>query len=371
MSESTPPPPQKGPPAQPTGLERPRHPSVEQNQRIRLGRLLGSGFVLLALAAGLLVGRNVRQNPRSELGVVSANVVGIAPRVSGPIKRLPLMDDQSVRKGDVLFEIDPEPYALAERAARANRDAVAGELANIEKTIAAQKAQVLAATAVLAQAKTAEAQAGESYQRIEPLLAKNYATAETVDTARHARDSAVSAVAAARAQLAAAEAAVQDPAPIVSRLQAAEAALAQAELAVSDCTVRAPFDARVTGLSISAGAFARTGIDVLTLIDTASWHVEMNFREGDLRRIRAGDKADVEIMTAQRQRFAGEVESIGWGVTDRPELPFTGLPTVRRELDWVRLAQDFPVRIRLIGDVPPDVLRVGATAAATIHPRNR
>ncbi len=370
MSKPNPPPPNVRPPGS-TGLEQPRGRTPERNSRARIGKFLGWGFVALALVAAALVIQDLRQNPRSEMGIVTANVVGIAPRVSGPIKLLPLAEDQSVAAGDILFEIDPEPYLLAARVARADRDAIAGELVNVEKTIVAQKAAVIAAAAVLAQANTALAQAEESYQRIAPLLAKRFASAETVDTARHARDSARSAVQAARAQLESAEAAVQEPAPIAARLEAAEAALDQAELSVRDCIVRAPFSGKVAGLRISAGAFARAGIDVLTLIDTASWHVEMNFREGELSRIRPGDLADLEIMTAPRLRLAGEVMSVGWGVTDLPQLPLAGLPIVRRELDWVRLAQDFPVRIRLTSEVPPNVLRVGATAAATIHTRTK
>ncbi len=333
------------------------------------GKLLGWGFVALLVIVGLIAVRNFIAHPRSEHGRVSANVVGIAPRVSGPIKRLPLADDQSVAKGDILFEIDPAPYELALRVAEANRDAAAGELINVERAIAAQKAQVLSAAALLAQARTAQAQTEEAYRRVEPLLAKKFATAETVDTARHARDAAVASVEAAQAQAASAEAAVQDIAPVQARLKAAEASVAEAALAVSDCTVRAPFNGRVAGLSISAGAFARAAIDVITLIDTDDWHVEANFRESELRRIRAGDPADVEIMTMPGRRFTGEVESIGWGVTELPRLPYAGLPIIQRELDWVRLAQDFPVRIRLTGDIPPGALRVGATATATIRTR--
>ncbi|MGA7903888.1 MAG: HlyD family efflux transporter periplasmic adaptor subunit [Terrimicrobiaceae bacterium] len=133
--------------------------------------------------------------------------------------------------------------------------------------------------------------------------------------------------------------------------------------------MRAPFDGRVVGLNISAGAFARTAIDVITLIDTGDWHVEANFRESELRRIHAGDCAEVQIMTAPRRTFTGEVKSVSWGVSELPKLSITGLPVVERELDWVQLSQDFPVRIRFTESVPPDLLRVGATATATILTR--
>ena len=357
------------PPAAPTGLEQPRGTTGATHKRAIFGKILGWGFVACAVIMGALAARNMLLHPRSEHAKIAANAVGIAPRVSGPIKSLPLKDDQAVEKGDVLFEIDPEPYELAARVARANRDAVAGEILNVERGIAAQKANVLAAQAVLAQAETARIQAEDSLRRIEPLLAKNYATADSVETARNARDTAVAAVNAAQAQLSAAEFAVQDVAPLQAKLKAAEAALAEAELNLKDCTVRAPFDGRVVGLDISAGAFARTAIDVITLIDTGDWHVEANFRESELRRIRAGDRAEVQIMTEPRRNFAGEVESVSWGVSELPKLSITGLPVVKRELDWVQLAQDFPVRIRFTESVPPDLLRVGAIATATIFTR--
>lgn len=359
------------PPAAPTGLEQPRARTGETHRRAILGKIIGWGFVLFAVLVGVLAVRNMVLHPRSEDGKIAANAIGIAPRVSGPIKSLPLEDDQAVKKGDVLFIIEPEPYELAARVAQANRDAVAGEIINIERAIAAQKASVTVAQAVLAQAETARVQAEDSLRRIEPLLAKKYATAEAVETARNARDTAVAAVKAAQAQVAAAEFAVQDVAPLQAKLKAAEAALAEAELAVKDCTVRAPFDGRVVGLNISEGAFARTAIDVITLIDTGDWHVEANFRESELRHIRAGDRAEVQIMTAPGRTFAGEVESVSWGVSELPKLPYSGLPVVQRELDWVRLAQDFPVRIRITEDVPPDLLRVGATATATVFTQSR
>ena len=357
------------PPAAPTGLEQPRGTTAATRKRAIFGRLLGWGFVACAVLVGAFAARSMFLHPRSEHGKIAANAIGIAPRVSGPIKGLPLEDDQAVKKGDLLFEIDSEPYELAVRVARANRDAVAGEIINIERAIAAQKAGVLAAQAVLAQAETARVQAEDSLRRIEPLLEKKYASADAVEKARNARNTAVAAVTAAQAQVSAAEFAVQDVAPLQAKLKATEAALAEAELAVKDCIVRAPFEGRVVDLNISAKAFARTAIDVRTLIDTDDWHVEANFRESELRRIRAGDRAEVQIMTAPRRSFTGEVESVSWGVSELPKLPLSGLPVVQRELDWVQLAQDFPVRIRFTESVPPDLLRVGATATATIFTR--
>ena len=141
------------PPAAPTGLEQPRKKTGATHKRAILGKVLGWGFVACAVIVGALAARNMLLHPRSEHAKIAANAVGIAPRVSGPIKSLPLEDDQAVKKGDVLFEIDPEPYELAARVARANRDAVAGEILNVERAIAAQKANVLAAQAVLAQAE--------------------------------------------------------------------------------------------------------------------------------------------------------------------------------------------------------------------------
>ena len=107
------------------------------------------------------------------------------------------------------------------RVAHANRDAVAGEIINVERTIAAQKAGVLAAQAVLAQAETARVQAEDSLRRIEPLLEKKYATADSLEKARNARNTAVAAVTAAQAQVSAAEFAVQDVAPLQAKLKAA------------------------------------------------------------------------------------------------------------------------------------------------------
>jgi multidrug efflux system membrane fusion protein len=355
----------------PTGLENPRWPAPGSRRRATVGKLIGWTSVGLLAIAAVVLALWSKHHPRSDSGKISAHVIGIAPRVSGPIRSLPVRDNQLVAAGEILFEIDPEPYRLAVEVARANADAINGELGNARRAIESQRLQIRAAAAALVKAETALAETTETYNRLAPLLPKRYASPEQVDTARRAMESTAATVEAARAELAAAESAVLDTAAIEARQKAALAALAQAELAVRDCTVRAPFEGRVAGMNLAEGAFARTAVDVMTFIDTRQWYAVVEFRESELRGIRPGDRVRVEIMTAPGRAFEGEVESLGWGVTDLPQDPFAGLPIVMKELDWVRLSQRFPVTIRLDRKIPADLLRVGASATATILPARR
>lgn len=352
---------------QPTGLE--EASSINDKSWKRgLGLRLGWGAVLVAIMTSILALIWNTRHPNSEDAVVSAPVIGIAPRVSGPIRNLPIADNELVPEGGVLFEIDPEPYKLAVDAAAANLAVADGELQNALRLIESQQQQVNAAGAALKKAETAFAEASETYERLEPLLSKRYASPEQVNAARRAQESAAAGVVAAKAELLAAQSSVQNIAPLTARREAVAATLAIAQLALKDCTVRAPFPARVAGMSLARGAFARIGIDVFTLIDTRHWSVNAVFREGEMRQIKTGQHAMVELMTAPGKKFEGVVESTGYGVTPLPKDPFPGLPIVPRELDWVRLAQKFPVKIRLPSDIPQDFLRVGATASATILP---
>jgi len=355
----------------PTGLEKPRPDAPGAQHRATMGKLVGWGAVAMAIIAASALALWTERHPRSDSGKISAHVIGIAPRVSGPIRSLPVRDNQLVPAGGILFEIDPEPYKLAADVARANLEAVEGELGNARRAIEAQRLQVRAAAGSLVQAETALAETTETYNRLAPLLPKRYASPEQVDTARRARESAAAAVEVARAELAAAESSVLDTSAIEARQKAALGALAQAELAVGDCTVRAPFEGRVAGMNLAEGAFARTAMDVMTFIDARQWYAVAEFRESELRGIRPGDRARIEIMTAPGRVFEGEVESLGWGVTDMPQDPFAGLPIVMKELDWVRLSQRFPVTIRLEINIPPDLLRVGASTTTTILPARR
>ena len=134
-------------------------------------------------------------------------------------------------------------------------------------------------------------------------------------------------------------------------------------------TVRAPFDGRVVSLKTSVGQFASALKPVFTLIDTEHWYVIANFRETELKNIRAGTPATVYLMSDTGKRFKGTVDSIGYGVLpDDGGLVLGGLPRVQRSINWVRVAQRFPVKIRV--DQPDaELFRIGASAVAQLNPQ--
>lgn len=348
----------------PTGLA--ENTANRQSLKARLGALIGWSFVILAIiASGITYTWNSR-NPRCNNGVLMADMIGIAPRVSGPIKELPIKDNQLVYRGDLLFQINPAPYEIAVQAATANLAMAEGALKNAGLQIVAQEDQAKAAQASLDQAQAKLATSKDNYDRIAPLLAKHYASAQDVTDAKNAMQAAQAGVAASQAQLLSAQSSVLSIAEAQAKRDAAAANLAQAELNLKYCTVKAPFDALISQMSISRGAFATEGQQVFTLIDIHSWWVCEPYREGQIQRMKIGDPATVELKTAAGKLFKGTVESIGWGATPQA-LQKSILPVIPQALDWVQLEQRFPVRIKLADDVPPEILRVGTTVAATVH----
>jgi len=384
------------------------------------GRVLGIVIVAAAVVSVLLVVRRSHIDPQTDDAEVFANLIGIAPEVEGRITKINVTDNQLVRKGDLLFQIDPIPYQYALETARSQQATLEGQVRDLQRTIGAQTSAIQAARASSnsAEAKIASAdaaveaarasvdaakaelsreQADYAYAennvlRLEPLLAQQFVTVDMVDQARTSRSVKGEAVRQARSRLALAEAqwaatvaqrkealatyeqsqaqvdqsiksvAILDP--LIGQREAREAAVKDAEYNLQRCNVYAPFDARVSNLSISEGAYAHVGQQAFTLIDARTWWVVANFRETDLRNIQAGTPVDVYLMSRPDRKFQGVVESIGFGVT--PDESLVGkssrdLPDVQRSLDWVHLATRFPVRVRI--DHPaPDYFRIGASA---------
>src|SRR5262249_22204939 len=132
-------------------------------------------------------------------------------------------------------------------------------------------------------------------------------------------------------------------ATLTAQRPGAVAAVDLAALELSYCKVTAPFPGRVISLNISVGAYASAGIPVFSLLDTRKWFVLANFREGELRHFGPGADVEVYLSAAPAHHFVGKVQGIGWAVepTDEIDIPHA-LPYVKRELNWVHIAQRFP-----------------------------
>ena len=402
-------------------------PSANNKNGILIGRLLSALIIAGALLLALIVIYRADDNPRTDDSEILANFIGIAPQVEGPIVHLNVHDNQFVRQGALLFEIDDRPYRYALERAISEQASLEGQIEDESRRIAALKsavsvsqanilgteADVTREAAAVEEARAAVANAGQgvdrakaewtyandNLHRLEPLLAKQFVTADQVDRARTSAEAQAQALKQAESQLRLAAAGLQSALaqeqrskamleqshaqhqqaahavttlePLVNQRGARASAVRTAQYNLDNCRVYAPFEARVTNLTISEGAYAHIGQQMFTLIDARTWWAVANFREGQLLHIAPGMRADVYVMSKPNVRFRGVVDSIGFGVTPDADLIGRlepGLPDVQRTLNWVHLASRYPVRVR-VENPPPDLFRISESAVVVIRGR--
>ena len=325
-----------------------------------IGRAIGVSIVLGAIALGFLVTRLYYLYPRTDDAYVRANIVGVAAHVSGPIVQMPIEDNQHVRPGQLLFEVDPRPYQAAADKAEADLALTNLQIKALEDAIRS------------ARSREAQLQAELSYdrqylERIEPLLNRHFVTANDIFNARSRVDADEAAVASAHSEVSKTQNDLGQYGNFNARRKAAEAALYDAKLNLDYCYVRAPFDAYVTNLNTTVGQYANEGHEVLSLVDNRAWYVVANFRENFLGHIRPEMRAQVYLLSYPSVRFRGRVQGVGWALYQNNGASIEGLPRVEETLNWVRLSQRFPVRIILEHSNPAFPLRMGATAVVTIQ----
>src|SRR5216684_839581 len=362
-----------------------------------LSRRISIGFALAAVVLGLVVLYRANHHPRTDDAEIFANFIGIAPQVDGPLIHLNVRDNQFVKKGELLYEIDERPYQYALETAVSEQAALEGQIGDEQRKIAAlmsavsvsqanihgSEADVTNSAQGVNRARAEWAYANNNLHRLEPLLAKQFVTADQVDRARTSELALAQALLQAESGLQLSQAklnsalsqheqarhAVTTLEPLINQRGAKAAAVKNARYNLDNCRVYAPFDARVTNLTISEGAYAHVGQQVFTLIDARTWWAVGNFPEGQLRHIAPGMQADVYVMSNPNLRFSGTVDSIGFGVIPDPDIVGTlqpGLPNLQRTLNWVHLASRYPVRVR-VQNPPPDLFRVGESAIVTIR----
>lgn len=272
-------------------------------------------LTLIVLLVALYAGRHLwiyyQVEPWTPDGRVRADIVQIAPDVAGIVTDLAVTNDQQVKKGQFLFQIDRDRYALSLREA--------------EATLAAQRVRL---------------------EQLRREAARNKGLGELV--AKEIREQSS------------------------TKVEEAEAALAQATthrdlaaLNLQRTRILAPTDGTLSDLTLRVGNYVSAGKPVMALIDASSFRVEGYFEETKLRRIAVGQPARVKLMGEDRI-LKGHVQSIAVGIEDRDRASGANLlPNVNPTFSWVRLAQRVPVRIAL--DNPRDAdLVAGRTATVTI-----
>ena len=350
--------------------------------------LLTASIVAIAALGVLLKYWDYVLNPWTRDGQVRAEVIQITPRVSGPIVALKILDNQFVKAGDLLFEIDPRTYAASLAQAEAAYDKAADSYLAQQKQVDSAQAQTDASRAQIRQAQSAikqlDAQIEKDkaeYQRQQDLLPKRATSRKSVERAKanfevskEQREGAVASLAQAHADLAQTEADLAEnratlgaPGDANASLRQARAELDQASLNLEFTRVRAPVDGYVTNLNLRLGSQAVANQPALALVDVNSYWVDGFFRETTIEPVRKGDKAIVTLMSYPDHPIKGHVDSLGWGIAQQDgSTGFDLLPNVSASFEWIRLAQRVPVRIQL-DEVPEEVaLRVGTTASVLV-----
>lgn len=284
-------------------------------QAIRVSVTLA--VVAIAVVIGWKLWNVYMYEPWTRDARVRATIVNLAPDVSGLVSSLNVVDNQSVKKGDVLFVIERDRF----------------------------------------QAALAQAQALVENKRANLRLANDNARRDQ-ELAR-ADSSAITQVQIETSQATAAVAAAE--------LGQAEAALTTANINLQRTEVRSPVNGFVTNLTASVGDYATTGTPVLAIIDGDSFYVSAYFMETKLPAVRDGDIAQVQLM-AGNVVLEGRVQGVSRGIAETGVDAVGQLANINPNFTWVRLAQRVPVRIAL-GKIPPDVrLIAGLTATVTMVP---
>jgi len=365
--------------------------NLNLKNRMLLGRIIGIGIVLGAVITGAAVWHINYQNPRTNDAMVRANIVGIAPEVSGRIVELHVEDNQYVKQGDLLYVIDPRPY-------QARLDKAKAELLLAEKDVDSRRASSGSAEIAIerlehqraaADAEVKRIEAEDEYlhnylERLEPLADKQYVTTDQLKQARSRYAASRAELADAKAKELSARSAIEEAksdsrravsliaqvGDVNARIEAARAMVSAAELDLEYCYVRAPFNAYVTNLNTREGEYAKAGAQMFALVDDRHWYVIADFKETYLKSIKPGQAAEVFLVGYPGKRYRGVVTGIGWANSPDNTKQQGVLPEVQRTLNWVILASRFPVRIEIAERDAEHPLRMGMTAFVTVLERS-
>ncbi|HEX5998138.1 MAG TPA: HlyD family secretion protein [Hyphomicrobiaceae bacterium] len=312
--------------------------------------------------------------PWTRDATVRAYVVTMAPQVAGRIVGLPVVDNQYVRKGDLLMEIDPTDYQIGVSEAEATVQQIGADVHNIDAQIAVQQAQIAASQAKVEEAQAALVFGKQQAARYQDLARKGYGTVQNSQlwTSQQSQQEASLRSGQASLQLAQRQVVALEAQrrSTEANLAQAKAQLRQAQVNLERTRIVSPVNGYVTNLLAQPGNYVNVGVITISVVDANSFWVDGYFEETNIAPIRVGDPAQIRLM-GYRETLHGYVDSIARAINVSNAQPNDqGVATVNPIFTWVRLAQRIPVRIH-IDKVPPEViLAAGMTVTVQIGPRH-
>lgn len=306
-----------------------------------------------------------RFTPYTQQARVQAYVVAVAPEVAGRVSRVLIGNNQMVEAGQVLFEINPEPYEITLTKARA-------ELQNMRGQVGASSAGIDAALASLRVAEAGELEARQDRERLERLYRDDPGTISLrrLEISRANQAKASSQVSAAQAEVQRARETEGGSGEDNARLRSATAAVEQAELDLSKTKVHAASSGLITDLRVEVGQFAAAGSPQMTLIALNDVWINAEMSENNLGHLQPGTPVAIVLDARPGHVYQGRIRSIGYGISVGQAPPPGSLPTVDNSRDWLRAAQRFPVVVELETGELNDYrgLRVGGQAEVMAFP---
>lgn len=340
-------------------------PSAPKISGVRVGsspKLIAAGIVVVIVLLIIYYALLDRFTPMTGEGYIQANVTQIAPQVDGIVTAIHVKDNERVEAGRLLFELDARPFAYFV-------DQLGAELVLARKEVALLERDLDLANDTIEQMRADLKFAQTEYDRFSKAAAKGATPMIQVDQAKDRLTAGRALLQRSLANQAKAEeslaAKIGDTNALVAK---AQAALNKAKYDLERTKVSAPSDGYVTNLQLTAGTYIDAGAAVMTLVDAHDWRIVGNFRENSLPLLKPGLPAELTMALYPGRIFDATVESVGWGIGQGQGVPSGDLPDIQGPTDWVKLAQRFPVRLRLSEPDEKVDMRVGGSITVVIYP---
>ncbi|HEX4332969.1 MAG TPA: HlyD family secretion protein [Usitatibacter sp.] len=325
-------------------------------RRKHLAWIVIAVIVVIAAVAGFHFWHQASLFESTDDAYLDANQAEIAAQITGPVIRVYVKDQQHVKAGDALFDIDPGNYELAVARARA-------QLELARQGVSSQGAAVSTAEAQLAQRRAEAANARGTYNRNEQLMKSGFLSPQAIETFRSQMQSADAAVKAAEATVEQAKSMLGKTGDQNANVLAAEAALKQADLDLARTHVASPTNGVIANFTLQPGNTVQPGTPLFVVIDDSEYWVDANFKETQLKALRVGQKAEVTTDMYPDHVFEGVVQSLSGG----SGAAFSLLPPQNATGNWVKVTQRVPVRVRVQNPDPNFPLRIGTTATVKVR----